>query len=255
MENIEIISLTSKKDLFKLLIKCQAKYVGHGKTSCCFLLKDGTILKIYKETRAKKELFDRFSMLEHIKLLGTLKNDSYITPEVIFVCNGEVVAYKTEYRNAKTLAKINPNTRISDFLANLEKLIEDTYLIGEKNFRLVDLHNRNILFNTFFYIIDLDFGYTQESSIDKVNMINIRNIIELLLNTLFMVNDDELLEINEPSIFNIYNKTINEDYKHIYYFFDALKDRLNVSDLQVKDLRLKYDGFILKKYNSYYRVL
>lgn len=150
MENIEIINLSSKKDLFKLLIKGQAKYIGHGNTSCCFLLRNGNILKIYIYTKDKRRLFDSFSMLEHIKLLSTLKNDSYISPEVEYICNGEVVAYETEYRNAKTLAKINPNTRILDFLANLEKLIEDTYLIGEKSFYLINLHNRNILFNAFF---------------------------------------------------------------------------------------------------------
>lgn len=101
----------------------------------------------------------------------------------------------------------------------------------------------------------MDFGYTQDSNMDKVNMINIRNIIKILLDTLFMVDDDELLEISDSFIYNLYNKAIYEDYKNIYYFFDALKDKLNVSDLQVKDLRLKYDGFISKKNNSYYRVL
>ncbi len=253
MCSIQTINLLSKKDIFRLLIDGHAKYIGQGRTACCFLLKDGTVLKIYKETRIKRELFELYPMLEQVKLLSNLKNGSYIAPEVVFVYENEVIAYKTEYKNAKTLAKIKPYTMVSTILVNLEKLIEDTCLIGEKKFRLGDLHGKNILFNDFFYMIDLDFGHTIEESIENVNIINIRSVIKLILDTLFDVEDDELLKISDPSIFKLYDKTVYENYKNIYSFFDALQDRLNVSDLQVKDLRLKYNGLISKEYNSYYK--
>lgn len=254
MNKIEVIYLQQKEDLLKILVKERAIYIGSGETGSCFLLKDKTVLKIYNETDKKRDLFQlNYPMLEHIKLLSTLKNESYITPEVVFVCNGEVVAYKAEYRNAKTLEKIKFNMRIQAVLANLDKFIEDTYLIGEKNFRLQDSHNRNILFNYYFYMIDLDFGYNLEESIDQINKFNIRGIMEVLLRTLFQVKDYEMLIINEPSLFKLYNKSIYEDYKNIYPFFELLKEAIKVSDLQVKHLRLTHNGLISKEYNSYYK--
>lgn len=168
-KEIEIIELQKKKELYGLLLG--ARYIGSGKTSSCFLLKDGSVLKVYKNSYKKRELFERRSMLKHVRLLSTLKNESYITPELIFTCEKEVIAYKTEYRHAKTLAKVSSSTKIKDMLLHLDKLIEDTYLIGERKFRLGDLHDKNILFNGFYYMIDLDFG--KEENIEEINKYNV----------------------------------------------------------------------------------
>lgn len=250
---IQVINLTAKKDLWKLLIKEKGKYIGHGKTSCCFLLKDGTVLKIYRETLYKKNLFSCYPMLGHIKFLSTLKNDSYVTPELVFVCEGEVVGYKTEYKNAKTLAKINMNMEVGYLLDNLEKLIEDTYLVSGKCFILGDLHAKNMLFNKYFSVIDLDFGSFKKQDINSINRVNVRKIMKVILDSLFGVKDDEALKIYDTDLEYFYKKAIYEDYKNIYEFFACLQDSLNVSSLQVKDLKLKRNFLIGKENNNYYR--
>lgn len=252
MNEIEIIKLNKRSDLFSLLVYGKAKYIGSGATSNCFLLSDGTVLKIYKETKKKKKLFSYYSMLEHIKLLSTLKNESYITPIAVYMLDDEVVAYKAQYKKAKTLERINPNTKISSVLENLDYLMEDTYLISDKHFLLKDLHDRNMLFNGYFYIIDLDFGHIEENDTESINRSNNREIMEVLLKSLFNVKDYELLNIYDLEVFKLYNIAIYKDYKNIYLFFHELQELLKEKELKVKSLR-KHNNLITKEYDSYYK--
>lgn len=247
---IEIIELQKKRNLYTLLLG--ATYIGAGKTSCCFLLKNGSVLKIYKNSSKKRELFQNRSMLEHIVLLSELKNESYITPKVVFTYLNEVIAYKTEYRPAKTLAKVNLLTKIQDFLLCLDKLIEDTYLIGEKNFRLKDLHDKNILFNGHYYIIDLDFGKKEEGAKENINRYNIQDIIKLLFYFLFDVKAYEILKFDDPLLLTLYHDTLYKNYTYIYSFFEALQEEMKINELQVRDLRRTH--LIEKEYNSYYKL-
>ncbi len=246
---IEIINLQKKTDIYKLLFG--ATYIGAGKTSCCFLLKDGSVLKIYKNSSEKRELFQTRSMLEHIVLLSELKNESYITPKVVFTFQNEVIAYKIEYRPAKTLAKVNLLTKVQDFLLYLDKLIEDTYLIGENNFRLKDLHDKNILFNGYYYIIDLDFGKKEETK-ENINRYNIQDIIKLLFYFLFDVKAYEIVKFDDPLLLELYHDTLYKKYTYIYSFFEALQEEMKTNELQVRDLRRTH--LIEKEYNSYYRI-
>lgn len=246
---IEIIKLTNKTDLYKLLIG--ARYVDAGNTSRCFLLKDGKVLKIYKERKEKRNLFKKYNMLEHILLLSTLKNDSYIAPTSVYTYQNEVVAYTIEYHHANTLAKLNPNTKIEEVLKNLDKLIEDTYKIGDKKFRLYDLHDKNILFSLYFYIIDLDFGEIKDKSVEDINKYNIRDIIMLLMRVLFGIREYKLLNIYDLHLSKLYNQAIYDDYKNIYPFFESLKEAMKKDTLQVRDL--KRSRLYTKEYNSYYK--
>ncbi len=188
-------------------------------------------------------------MIEHVCLLSTLKNESYITPELIFTCEKEVIAYKTEYRHAKTLAKVSSSTKIKDMLLHLDKLIEDTYVVGEKKFRLGDLHDKNILFNNFYYMIDLDFG--KEENIEEINKYNVQNLITLLFDFFFAIEDYEIADFWNPCLSELYHATIYKDYKNIYSFFEAFSELEKKKDLEIKDLR--HSRLLTKKYNSYYK--
>ncbi len=247
--NIQIIPLQKKSDLYRLLFG--AKYIGSGKTSYCFLLRNGLVLKIYKHNLEKQRLFNCVSMQEQIFIMNTLKNDSYLTPEIVYKYREEILGYCIDYKKAKTLAKINNQCKVFELINSIEKLVQDTYLVGEKRFILKDIHNRNILYNGDFYIIDLDYGYIGKETIEEINKQNIQTIMNTILSTLFDVKKQELLFIKHSELMALYNKTIFESYENIYSFFKLWEEVLENDNLKVKDL--KRNRFIKKEYNTYYK--
>ncbi len=246
--NFTTVTLNSRLELFYLLKNAQ--FVGYGKTSFCVRISNGLLLKIYRNTKYREDLFNRFDMKEHILELSTLKNDSYVTPNGMLKMKEEVLGYFTEYKHAYTIEKIKLKTTLEFLLANLEKLIEDTYKISEKHFLLGDVHNRNILFNGYYYVIDLDFGFFEDPNKNLVQW-NITTLIKTILETIFKVQDNQLIIIDNPKLFNLYNDTIYRNYKKIYEFFEVYKENLNAKQLTIRKLRRSYTYH--KEYNSYYR--
>lgn len=251
MNKIEIIRLTNKQDLVKLLIG--AKFIGQGKTSRCFLLRNGLLLKIYKNSYTKKELFSRYSMQEHITYLSTLKNGSIIAPDILFIYKEEVVAYITNYKKAKTLKYIDRQTQVVNLLKNLDILMEDVFSLGREHFILGDLHDKNILYNGYYYIIDLDFGYKAKKEEKLINYENQNHIMQTLLYSLFNIKEWEQPVMEHHEISSLFNQAIYKDYKMIYPFFETLQEILDKKELNVRDL--KRTRLIIKEYNSYYKPL
>ncbi|MCI9279757.1 MAG: hypothetical protein HFJ02_03040 [Bacilli bacterium] len=242
------INLDSKMELFQLLKRSQ--FIGYGKTSYCFKLPNGLLLKIYRQTNKRNELFNQFDMKEHILNLSTLNNDTFIAPKGIILYQKGVLGYLMDYKRAHTVEKISLDTKVESLMTHIEKLIEDTYLISSKNFLLGDVHNRNILFNGYYYVIDLDFGLFESSKKD-LRAWNSTKILKTILETIFKVKDDQLLIIDNIELFNLYNATIYRDYKKIYEFFEAYKNLLNTNHLNIRKLQRSFTFH--KERNTYYK--
>ena len=239
---MEIIKINNLNSLSK------NKYIGQGYTSRCYLMPDDYVLKIYKDNEATKKLFLRNNMLEHLTKINNLKNDSYAVPERIYLKDDKVLAYAHPFIKAKTLKKLTPYILIKDFLESLKKLEEDTILISEKGFTLIDIHNKNILYDNHFSIIDLDSGYFFKNSIinQQINL-NMRYLLGTISDYLFSLNYHQTIYFYNQILNDLYHKSISINYQYYQEFIKVLLEQGNLNiDNQIKDIR-KLNLTIFKK--------
>lgn len=233
-----------------------SRIIGVGTTAVCFLMSDNRVLKVYRNTYLKRQLFELKNMKEHLKLLNKITNDSYIGPDEVLLKNNEVIAYIYPYINSKTLSKISNGVTIYDLCENFDKLIDDTEKVSNYSFRLGDLHSKNILFNLYYHLIDLDKGYIEKDK-DKseINRENIRDITKTIIYSLFNI------KYNEEICF--YDKNLNDLYCSVIYYNQAkLKDLLeeiikiyNIENPKKKTLVNKRYKILKITENDYYSYL
>jgi len=228
--------------------------IGMGTTSICYLMKDKRVLKVFLNTSGTYYLFTKFqNLIDHLEKVNSLKNNTYVVPEELLIKDGKLVAYIYDYVDSRTFKHIRLNTKIDTLLYGYDKLYEDTVDISNKGFCLYDLNDKNILFNGFYHIIDLDKG-TFEGLMTKENILktNMKAINNTLINSLFRVNDDELINFYNDDLKKSYTNNILKDYKGMKSFLkDIQKYEKNIN--KVSDLKFKTNSLRYTIYNDYYR--
>ena len=232
---MEIVSIDREYLLKRALT---SKYIGKGTTSICFLQENGQVLKIYLPTPRKKLLFDAIDMKEHLTFLGEVSNEIFIGPNRIFLVDGKVGAVELEYVDAKTIAKIDPKTAISDLISALHRIIFETYEISRNHLRLGDVHPRNVLFDKCFYIIDLDDGLNaQILTTDELFQVNISAIIYALLRAVFQIPPFHKFGFTDSELAEYYRLTITNNFQYYDNLFTYLGEICNCDTPTIKDLR------------------
>ena len=230
--------------------------IGYGKTAFCYKLPDNRVLKLYVETLGKKDFFDKYKdMVEHLELLNSVSNESYIGPEEVLMKGDQVVGYIYPFVDGYTIKTIKNNTRLSHLYRNFNKLIEDTIDVGNKKFELIDVHNENILFDgDNYYVIDLDQGRITKNEINPVkNAINknVREVRETIINTMFKGDNNYILTFSDYYLDDLYKSIDWKDDRQVYDFFKALKDKCKSADPSLGEVRKKVRTKL--SYNDYKR--
>lgn len=220
-----------------------SRIIGMGTSAICFLMPNGKVLKVYYERAFKRYIAANMDMFSDIG------NDSFIAPSELLFKNGLCLAQIYKYIPGKTFNNINSNYTIKDILIGYKKLIEDTRKISEKSFVLCDIHDRNILFNGEFKIIDLDRGYIDRSySCDAILISNMKKINEVILHSLFNVSLNKIIEFENFDIQNIYNKTF-VDIEKFPLLLEMIDEHSN-TNIKKLSKKIKFKTTI----NSYYKL-
>jgi len=150
-------------------------YVSSGTTAHCFKLKDGRLIKLYRDTYRKRLLFQHNDMFELLEYTSNISNDSYIGADEIITSNGEVVAYIMPYIKGRTLGRMNRKNTVKTVLEQYKTLLEDTYKVSEEKYTIKDMHDRNIIYSPVdgFKVIDLDGG--KKSRLDNMDILKVSN--------------------------------------------------------------------------------
>ena len=192
------MKITEVKDLSKYLIG--AFPFGVGTTAICFLMPNKKVLKMYY----KEEI--RQTLMKKIDLLEKSGNESFIAPEELLIKDNKCIAQIYDYVDAPTLSSIKRKYSVSDILIAYDKLVEDIKRISDNRILLADLHEKNILFDGAFYIIDLDRVKTDEKlSEERIFMKNMGNVNEIILNSLFRLRYYEIIDFTNPDIQELHN--------------------------------------------------
>lgn len=223
-----------------------SRFIGIGYTAMCFLMNNGKVFKLYIETFSKKNLFECISNpIEHFSKINEIKNETYIAPDELLLKNGKVIGYLYDYINGKTLRRLNYSL---DLLINsYDKLIEDTYKISEQGFDLFDVHDKNILFDNKFRIIDLDKGEYKEYGTERIFNSNMSEINKTIIYNVFSEPRYKEIRFCDCDRKELYNQSL---YTDVYKMKELLKDLKKVGTKR-KQLTWRKDK-VITSYPSYY---
>lgn len=197
-----------------------SRFIGVGCTAMCFLMKNGKVIKLYIETYDKKDLFNYVkNPIEHFSKISDLKNDTYMVPEELLVKDGKLVGYLYDYVNGKTLRRYNYN--LQSLINSYDKLMDDTYSISEKGFDLHDMHDKNILLDDRFKIIDLDQGEFKDIDSDKLFVSNMGDINKTIIYNLFNVRSLDKISFKNRDFNDLYDQAL---YCNVYEMKNLLKE-------------------------------
>ena len=234
------MKITEVNNVYKYLIG--AVPIGFGTTAICFLMKNNKVLKLYYSISLKN------IMMSKLEILDEIGNDSYVTPEEVLIKDNLCIGQIYPYIHAKTLNKINNNT-ISELLLNYDKLKKDTKYISDRQFLLSDLHRKNMLFNGFYYVIDLDKGYTEERyKEDTIYSLNMRKINETILYSIFGIKSDRVIDFLNEDIRKSYSNSLSnlDDFPKL---LELLSNYSDSEDVKVISKKISYSTSI----NTYYK--
>lgn len=236
--------------IFKYL--AGARIIGIGSTAICFLLTDGRVLKLYYNIYIKGLIFNNCDIVSHFLDINSISNDTYIGPDEILINKDSVIGYIYPYVDAKTLYYSRYFISLNEIINKYPKLYEDTKKISQKNFILRDVHDKNILVKSIFYIIDLDYGYINEDLSKKdIFYDNMKKINKIIIYSLFNVNDDELIDFKDDTINDLWHNSIYLHPESFLELLEKLQEQCYPKKTSILNLRksVPYN----KSYNSYYR--
>jgi len=244
------MKITETESIFKYLI--DAKIIGIGTTAICFLLPDNQVLKLYYNSYNKRHLFYHHNMLEHLKLLNSVTNDTYIGPEELLINNGKVTAYLYPYINDKTLHASKNFITLNEIITKYPKVESDTDKISKNNFLINDLHDRNILIGNKLSIIDLDRGYIDEDlTVEKIYQRNMNEINQTIIQSLFNIEDYEIIEFKDSKLNNLYKESTHSAPNAFIELLEQINEQCYPQKSTSKVLRKKI--LYSKKQNSYWK--
>ena len=233
------------------LILNKALPIGIGTTAICFLTNNNKIIKLFINTSGKREMFDYFSDMEkHLEGLNSISNDTFIGPEDILLdTDNNCIGYIFDYVKGKTLAHMKFNTDLRVLLNNYDRLVENTKEISDREYSIMDLHDKNIIINDNIKIIDIDRYIYRYSNYRDLFKVNINNINKTILYSLFGVRDDQIMYFYDNKLEQLYNKAIYSDYKYFQELIYTLIDY----DVKTKgDVLVKRMSLRRKEHNTYY---
>lgn len=230
MEIVEI------KNLKNLLLS--SKYIGWGTTSLCFLLSNGEVLKLYTNSYRKNKLFETRNMDEHLNNLNKINNDSFIGPDKIYIKEGTIIGYSMRYAKGRHLHDIKPKTNISDLIPLIDKLINDSISLSEYNFKLADLHDKNIIIGEKLNVIDLDSGFFEdETKPEEIIKTNVSSLIKTIISAIFKIKNYEIISFNSDELNKLYYIISIENIHAYKELLMKIREILELESLSIKDVR------------------
>lgn len=229
-----------------------ARYISVGTTAVCFLMKNGKVLKVFLDTHRKRQLFSRYdNIIDHFDEIYQIKNDSFIVPEELLIKDGICVAYIYDYINARELKHLRLKTSLQHLIDAYDRLYEDTCQISDKKFRLSDVHDKNILFNTKYKIIDLDRGFfKEEDPAELVYKFNIQKINKTIIYSLLRMPANYEIKFIDKDLNELYNESLFGDERQIKELIKYLMDKdINT----VLNIKLKSKQLVRTWHNDFYK--
>ncbi len=223
--------------------------IGIGTSAVCYRIDENTVAKLFYDFFCYDFDINNPIVRNQFELFSSLSNDTYKGPNQLIVKDGIIVGYLYPFIDGKTLHRVRNSLTVDDIVMKYSKVIEDTKRISSFNFRLHDLHDKNILVNDSFRVIDLDRGYQENNSNEKgllkYNMIDINRVI---IHSLFHVDDKDSIVFYKDFLQELYDKCLYEDYRFLVDFLEQTEKETNLCKVKYKKIRKRINYRVDKTY-------
>ena len=200
------------------------KYIGSGRTARCYLLKDGSVLKIFKNNYDALSVLEKDMFNKNTDILTNMSNNTFVGPKKLVMENNFVIGYLYSYVNGKTINKINNDTKLRDIFRSYNQVINDVKDITNKSIYLRDTNYDNIIYdNCSIHIIDLDYSFFSENkNKDILLYTNSKEVFTNVVGGLFGKRYNEILSFDNQDLDNTYSKVNYNNTDSINNFVDHL---------------------------------
>lgn len=225
------------KDIDKRI--CNLKLIGSGTTARCYKLNDGSVLKLFKKNYSANLLLTKEIFNDDLSRFKTITNDTFIGPNTCVICNNKIIGYIYPYVEGCTLKQIDNKTKLKDIFKNYKQVLIDTKDISNKNFRLFDIHDGNIIYsNGFLKIIDLDKGCFYDDGDSNLGYIsNSREIFDNVFGHIYNKKTYEIINFKKSNLQKQFSKLDCGSIDSINKFIDYIAFYCHNSDPTVFDVK------------------
>ena len=167
---------------------CKSKFpIGAGKTAVVYMSSDGNCIKIYKHNYDGKELLSTENFDERLEKISMLSSNRVIGPKQLLYIKGKLAGYIYEYIKAHDFENVSRFTKVEELFKDLLRIKEEIVNMSNNNFKIGDLHSRNILFNNGqYYFIDLDKGrFDYNDTVENLISYNLKRFSDEIFNKIY----------------------------------------------------------------------
>lgn len=226
-------------------IQKKGRLIGIGTSAKCY--KNGDkVIKLFFDYFCEDFKLEDKSVFEFYSLLCNIHIDSFITPEKIITKDSKIIGYICPFIEGKTLRKLRNIFTIEDVLKRYDKIVSDNENLSKYKFNLIDIHDKNIIVNDRFNVIDLDRGFIDVISVEKLKEINLQKINQSIIDSLFKVR-----YIDELIFFSDKMNELYYDLKNPDNMLVLLEEFLKNDDKTIKFKTLRKKVNYEKRYNEY----
>lgn len=228
-------------------IQKKGRLIGIGTTAKCYKYDDKVIKLFFDYFYEDLNLEDK-RIFELYSLLCDIHVDSFFTPEKIIVKDSKVVGYIYPFVRGKTLRKLRNEFTIQDILRRYDKLVKDNEELTKYGFELFDVHDKNIIVNDIFNIIDLDRGRIENIPLEQLKSINLKKINQSIIDSLFKVKYEDEIIFRKDKMNELYRQ-LEDPNDMVNLLQEFLQE--NCEDETVKFKTLRKTISHEKRYNTY----
>lgn len=162
---------------------------GAGDSARCYLCNNGQVFKKYKHNYEAEEVIDYKEFDSLLEDLNKLSTENIIGPKVLVYDGDKIAGYLYEYIKGKELKKISTNTKVSSLLHCYKELINNIDRFADKDILVHDTHDRNIIYDGGFHIIDLDkYNYNCRYGKDSLITLNRKEVFKAILGKIYRLD-------------------------------------------------------------------
>lgn len=144
------------------------KKIGVGSQGICYLdFRNNKVYKIFHQffDEEDEEFYIKYQK-EDILRFSHIVNDTFIWSNDVIVVGSEIIGYISDYKNAKSLYKINPlKINLNTFSKFVRNVYKDIRIISDNGILTFDMMYNILYSNKGFFIIDHDdYSYFNSSN-------------------------------------------------------------------------------------------
>ena len=214
--------------------------LGSGKTANCFLTPNSDVLKIYKHNYEVDKLFKDGDFKLKLERLGSISNETFIGPSALLYTDDVLVGYTYKYCSAPTLYHAGNETSLTRLFINYDELLADIKKVSNNHLRIRDPHDKNILLDSNYHMIDLDHcEFRDEEPVEDLFSKNASRMFKAIIKHIYGINPSHTVMFDDKGLNLVFNHMDKTNLKEVEEFQRIIITKCAEPNPTIKTIRRK----------------